>query len=51
MVYEILDNMWAICGSAVDCLDASRIVGCHKFNMPIIAVREPAFYPNLLLAI
>jgi hypothetical protein len=47
---EILDNLWAICGSPVDCHNSSRIVDSGNFNMPVIRFGQVRFYPILLLA-
>ncbi len=36
----ILDNLWAICGSAVNRADSSRIVDSGSFDMPVIMERQ-----------
>ena len=40
LVYDILDNLWAICGSAVNLSGSSRIVDSGIFDMPVIENRR-----------
>jgi hypothetical protein len=46
-----LDNMWAICGSAVDGARPSRMVDSASIDMPKTSCPVARFYPKLLQAI
>jgi hypothetical protein len=41
------DNLWAICGSAVQHGNSSRIVIWALFDMPLMADEVPRFYPKM----
>jgi hypothetical protein len=44
---KLWDNLWAICGSAVDHWNPSRIVVCAVFDMPLMADEVRGFYPKM----
>jgi hypothetical protein len=44
------DNLWAICGSAVQHGSSSRMVVSGFFDMPLMADEVPRFYPKMYLA-
>jgi hypothetical protein len=47
LVDDLLDNLWAICGSAVDYRWSSRMVDSDQINMLKRVSLNPQFYPNL----
>jgi hypothetical protein len=44
---KLWDNLWAICGSAVQHGNSSRMVVPALFDMPLIADEVPRFYPKM----
>lgn len=43
-VDEPLDNLWAICGPPVDCLETSRMVNTQRLLMPAGLSSKVPFY-------
>jgi hypothetical protein len=44
---KLWDNLWAICGSAVNHRSSSRIVVWAVFDMPLMADEVRGFYPKM----
>jgi hypothetical protein len=44
---KLWDNLWAICGSAVNHRNSSRIVVWAVFDMPLMADEVRGFYPKM----
>ena len=44
---KLRDNLWAICGSAVQHRKSSRMVVSGFFDMPLIAAEVSRFYPKM----
>jgi len=44
---KLRDNLWAICGSAVNHWNSSRIVVWAVFDMPLMADEVRGFYPKM----